>query len=94
MPTIDIRLDLLPCGVLGMSLVGVPRRSAVWPSARSAETPPSASLRASLFAGGSASSGESSLHCSTSTSPSRSLTCPSFPPGARPPRWIATIAAP
>ena len=56
------------------------------PFGSSSDTPsPSAGLVASVKkpGGGVASSGESSLHWSTSTSPSRSLTCPSFPPGAR-----------
>jgi hypothetical protein len=91
--TIDIKLDRLPRGVLGI-WPGVP--PPLFGSSSDTEPSPSAGLVASVKkpGGGVASSGESSLHWSTSTSPSRSLTCPSFPPGARPPRCIATTAAP
>ena len=96
MPTMDIKLDLLPCGVLGM-WPGVPPPPGV-PLPRGAEPELSSLLSVSsnsnASAGASFSNGESSLHCSTSTSPSRSFTCPSFCPGARPPRCMATIAAP
>ena len=100
MPTMDIKLDLLPCGVLGI-LAGVEPPPGV-PfcgtetklSSLLSSLPASKRFSSKKSAGASFSNGESSLHCSTSTSPSRSFTCPSFPSGARPPRCMATIAAP
>mmetsp|Transcript_10977 Transcript_10977/g.46114 ORF Transcript_10977/g.46114 Transcript_10977/m.46114 type:complete len:262 (-) Transcript_10977:626-1411(-) len=100
MPTMVSKLVRLPCGVLGM-LTGVePPLGVLSPGTETKlsslfSTPPAFKrVSSKKLAGASFSNGESSLHCSTSTSPSRSFTWPSFPKGARPPRCMATIAAP